>query len=88
MTQQRMVHALLRTTPAAYNRRLLQSHFQGKQLPAGKVLNSDATAVRFVLTVPDSVTIVDGIAATSTPLGVTVLRTAGKLPEETGCLLP
>lgn len=84
LTQQRMLHGLLRTTPAGYNRQLLQSHFQGKQLPAIKVLNSDASAIRFVLNVPGAVTIVDAVVAAATPSGVKVLRIAGKLPGETG----
>ena len=54
-TQRRTLHVLLKTTPASYNRQLLQSHFQGKQLPTIKVLNSDASAIRFVLNVPGAV---------------------------------
>ncbi len=83
-TQRRTLHVLLGTTPTGYNRQLLQAHFQGRQLPTIKVLNSDASAIRFVFNVPGAVTIVDGASATPTPTGVKVLRIDGKLPRETG----
>ncbi len=83
-TQRRTLHVLLKATPASYNRQLLQSHFQGKPLPIIKVLNSDASAIRFVLNVPGAVTVVDRTAATPSPSGVKVLRVDGKLPGETG----
>jgi hypothetical protein len=83
-TQLRTLHILLRSTPAGYNRQLLQSHFQGKQLPVIKVLNSDASSIRFVLNVPGAVTVVDFAAATPAPVGVKFLRIDGKLPGEKG----
>jgi hypothetical protein len=83
-TQQRTIRILLKTTPINYNRQLLQTHFQGKLLPTIKVLNSDASAIRFVLNLPGAVAVVDGAAAMAAPAGVKILRIGGKLPGETG----
>jgi hypothetical protein len=83
-TQQRTLRILLKTTPANYNRQLLQTHFQGKQLPTIKVLNSDASAIRFVLNLPGAITVVDGAATVAAPAGVKILRIDGKLPGEMG----
>ena len=85
LTQRYMLQLLLKTTPSAYNRQLLQTHFQGKPLPEIKVLNSDASAIKFVLNVPGAVTVVGGAAAVAAfPSQVKLLKIDGKLPRETG----
>ena len=83
-TQQRMLRTLLRTTPAGYKRQLLELQFQGRDLPAIKVLNSDETALKFVWNVPGAVAVVDAALAASAPSRVKILRLDGKLPGEPG----
>jgi ABC-type phosphate transport system substrate-binding protein len=83
-TQQRVLRLLLKTTPAAYNRQLLQIQFQGRQMPVIRVLNSDANAIGFVWNVPGAISIVDAAAATASSSHVKVLKVDGKLPGDKG----
>jgi ABC-type phosphate transport system substrate-binding protein len=86
-TEQRTLRLLLNTTPAVYYRQLLQTQYQGKPLPAIKVLNSEESAMRFVFNVPGAVTVVDAGAAMSAQSQVKILRIDGKMPGEKGYLL-
>jgi hypothetical protein len=86
-TQQRMLQALLRTTPAGYNRQLLQVQFQGRPRPLIRVLNSDANAIAFVWNVPGAISIVDADQAAAGAAHVKILKIDGNLPGETGYLL-
>jgi hypothetical protein len=83
-SQQKMLQLLLKTTPAGYNRQLLQIQFQGRQLPAIRILNSDANAIAFVWNVPGAISIVDAGAAAASAAHVKVLKVDGKLPGEKG----
>ncbi len=82
-SQKRMLKILLKTTPAGYNNQLLQVQFQGRALPAIRVLNSDANAIAFVWNVPGAVSVVDAAAAEGS-IHVKILRVDGKLPGEAG----
>jgi ABC-type phosphate transport system substrate-binding protein len=86
-TQQRMLHALLKATPAGYNRQLLQVQFQGHPGPVIRVLNSDTNAIAFVWNVPGAISIVGAGAAAASAAHVRILRIDGKLPGEAGYLL-
>jgi len=81
--QKLMLKLLLKTTPAGYNRQLLQVQFQGKPLPAIRILNSDSNAIAFVWNVPGAVSIVDAAAA-ATSTHIKILKVDGKLPGEKG----
>jgi hypothetical protein len=86
-TQKRALKILLGTTSAGYKRLLLVLQFQGKDLPAIKILNSDVTAIKFVWNVPGAVAIVDASAIASFSSHVKVLKIDGLLPGEAGYLL-
>jgi ABC-type phosphate transport system substrate-binding protein len=86
-TQQRMLQAVLKATPAAYNRQLLQVQFQGRPMPVIRVLNSDMNAIAFVWNVPGAVSIVEMGAAAASATHVKILKIDGKLPGEAGYLL-
>lgn len=77
---------VLHTDPKTYQRRLIQSEFQGKDLPLIKTLSSDAMVLKFVGNVPGAIAVVDGALA-----GITsrtkVLRIDGKLPGDRGYAL-
>ena len=83
-SQQRMLQLLLRTTPAAYSRQLLQFQFQGKHLPSIRILNSDTNAIAFVWNVPGAASMVEAEAALARSDKVKVIRVDGKLPGEPG----
>jgi hypothetical protein len=82
--QQRILKLLLKTTPAAYNRQLLQIQFQGHPAPAIKVLNSEPNAIGFVWNVPGSISIVDASAAAANSSHVKLIKVDGKLPGDKG----
>ena len=86
-TQQRMLQALLRTTPAGYNRHLLQVQFQGRAMPVIRVLNSDTNAIAFVWNVPGAISIVNADSAAAGASHVKIIKIDGKLPGEAGYLL-
>ena len=86
-TQQRMLQALLRTTPAGYNRQLLQVQFQGRPMPVIRVLNSDINAIAFVWNVPGAISIVNADSAAAGASHVKIIKIDGKLPGEAGYLL-
>jgi ABC-type phosphate transport system substrate-binding protein len=83
-TQQRSLRVVLKNTPSIYKRQLLETQFQGREMPAIRVLNSDETAIKFVWNVPGAFAIVDGAAAASAGARVKILKIDGKLPDEQG----
>jgi ABC-type phosphate transport system substrate-binding protein len=86
-TQQELLQLLLRTTTAGYKRLLLALQFQGKELPAIRVLNSDDTAIKFVRNVPGAIAIVDAQVLASEGALVKILKVDGRLPGDPGYLL-
>jgi hypothetical protein len=86
-TQQRMLQALLGTTPAGYNRHLLQVQFQGRAMPVIRVLNSDTNAIAFVWNVPGAISIVNADSAAAGASHIKIMKIDGKLPGEAGYLL-